>query len=289
MTVKPKLQALSHADLGGILALNATTGWTMNRDDWLTILTAARMIGHKTADGQVVSCSAMAPYGGDKGAIGGVIVHPDFHRQGLAREMIEHVVGLLPEEDVSFALISTPHGVDLYESVGFKIVDEIWRGFAPTFDVQNAEQLLPEGWRIASSLPVKDLGNIIRLDAELYGAPRIKMIKRRLGQSKTRAFLYDGEDVLQGYALGSEQESITVIGAVAAPNDDMAIALINSLTERAEPRFQVDIPCRHSELIKRLEASGFEWESNSPIMVKGNWKISDHWDRYFALSTQSFL
>lgn len=289
MTVKPKLQALTHADLGGILALNATTGWTMNRDDWLTILTAARMIGHKTPDGEVVSCSAMAPYGGDKGAIGGVIVHPDYHRQGLAREMITHVVGLLPEDDVSFTLISTPHGIELYEAVGFKVVDEIWRGFASSFKLDNAKKLLPEGWRIATSLPVKDLGNIIRLDADLYGAPRIKMVKRRLGQSKTRAFLYDSENILQGYALGSEQENITVIGGVGAPNDDMALALINSVAERADARFQVDIPCRHKDLIQRLEAGGFEWESNSPIMVKGSWDISGHWDRYYALSTQSFL
>ncbi len=286
---KPRLQALTHADLGGILALNATTGWTMNRDDWLTLLTATRMIGHKTSDGQVVSCAALAPFGPDKGSIGGVIVHPDFQRQGLAKEVLGRIVDLLPADQVSFCLISTPTGVGLYESLGFKVVDEIWRGFAPSFTIDAAEGLIPKGWMIKDSLPVKDLGNIIRLDEELYGAPRIKMIKRRLGQSPARAFLYDDENNLKGYALGSPQEGITVIGGVAAPNDDTALALVHSITERSDARYQVDIPCRHDSFIKRLEKAGFEWESNSPIMVKGDWAISDHWDQYFALSTQSFL
>ncbi|MTI10139.1 GNAT family N-acetyltransferase [Curvivirga aplysinae] len=286
---RPRLIPLSHANLGALLALNATTGWSLNREDWLTLLTSARLIGHVNDKEEIVTCGAITPFSADKGSIGCVITHPDYKRQGLGKELIERIVGLLPEENVSLCLISTDVGQGLYEQFGFKKVDEITRGFAKTFNAGKIEELLEEGCSIRESLPVKDLGTLLRLDADRFGAPRIKMVKRRMGQSKYRAFLYDAENELQGYALGSEQEGITVIGGLTAPNEDMALALVQSIADRAEPQYQVDIPVMHKSLIERMRKAGMDWVETAPIMIRGDWDITAGWDQYFALSTQSYL
>lgn len=287
MNTKLPLDSLTGSDIKDLLRLTQATGWDFTADEWWTLLVAGRVIGHRNAAGEVISCGGIVPYGPDFAVIGGVITDPSRQKQGLGRQLMDRLLTMMPTDtDVTFSLLATAAGRPLYEKLGFRHAGHLWKAAAQ--GPLNKPDVTSD-WRLTESLPMKDLNALGRLDAERFGRPRGKFIQRRLGQAEARAFLYDSSDTLLGYAMGVTRGERMLIGPVSAPGPDEAAILIQSIASRHEGPLRIDVPDRHASIIEKCEALGFSKEADCLMMVRGEAGIAENWDRYYAVAAQAYL
>lgn len=96
-------------------------------DDQATLLEQGNMRGMVAADGALVAMSALVPEGQARTAhrayIGAFIVHPDFHGQGVARELLVHLKAEAKARGIwqleLFVNEQNNAAITLYEAQGF--------------------------------------------------------------------------------------------------------------------------------------------------------------------------
>jgi GNAT superfamily N-acetyltransferase len=119
------LRCLTRRDLADLQVLSESAGWNQVPADWERLLRLApdTCFGIE-AGGRVVASATVLPYGNRVAWLGMVLTHPQARRQGFARTLLRHVLGLpLP----ALMLDATVEGQPLYESLGFVPVREIYR------------------------------------------------------------------------------------------------------------------------------------------------------------------
>ena len=204
-----------------------------------------------------------------------VLVREEFRRQGLARAVVLKCLDQVP--GVPQMLVATPYGQPLYESLGFKIAEQIVRLIAA------------EG----TSLPVTgavnrmtdtDLPRVFELDRAIYQADRSQVLRHRWAQVQGGVMLADGS----GYAWKIPQRGGLVLGPVVATSPQDATSLVAHLTAGFPGRIKIEVPERHTELITMLTGAGFVVDSSRPLMLKNVEILPGRREMLFGLASLGF-
>ena len=271
----PPLVQFAAADAPLLLELSESIGWPHEIGDWQTTLAASQVFGHRAVDGKILSSSSIYQFGPTLSALAVVLVREDFRRQGLARaavlKCLDQVTG------VPQMLVSTPFGQPLYESLGFKIAEQIVRLIA----VEGSTLPITGSIR---SMTDADLPRALDLDRAIYQADRSQVLRHRWKQTAGGAMLADGS----GYAWKIPQRGGLVLGPVVATSPQDAASLVAHLTTGFPGRIKIEVPERHAELITILTGAGFVVDSARPLMLKNVEQLPGRRELLFGLASLGF-
>jgi hypothetical protein len=273
--VTPPLVQFTSTDAPSLLELSESIAWPHEIGDWQTTLAASQVFGHRTADGKIVSSASIYQFGPTLSALAVVLVREDFRRQGLARtavlKCLDQVSGI-PQ-----MLVATPFGQPLYESLGFKITEQIVRLIAvqgTSLRVTGAIQPMTEA----------DLPRVLELDRAIYQADRSQVLRHRWHQTAGGVMFADGS----GYAWTIPQRGALVLGPVVASTSRDAASLVAHLTADFPGRIKIEVPERHTELMAILTSAGFVVDSSRPLMLKNVEQLPGRRDLLFGLASLGF-
>ena len=271
----PTLVQLTSADAPSLLELSESIGWPHEIGDWQTTLAASQVFGHRAADGKIVSSSSIYSFGPTLSALAVVLVREDFRRQGLARaavlKCLDQVAG------VPQILVATPFGEPLYQSLGFKAVEQIVRLIA----LQGTS--LPVTGAIRAMTDA-DLPRVLELDREIYQADRSQVLRHRWKQTEGGVMFADGS----GYAWKIPQRGGLVLGPVVATTPHDAASLVAHLTTGFPGRIKIEVPQRHTALMTVLTSAGFVVDSARPLMLKNAEQLPGRRELLFGLASLGF-
>ena len=258
-----------------LLELSESIGWPHEIGDWQTTLAASQVFGHRAADGKILSSSSIYQFGPTLAALAVVLVREEFRRQGLARAAVARCLDQVP--GVAQMLVATPFGQPLYESLGFKIAEQIVRLIA----VQGTS--LPVTGAIVPMTDA-DLPRALELDRAIYQADRSQVLRHRWKQVQAGVMLTDGS----GYAWKIPQRGGLVLGPVVARSPQDAASLVAHLSAGFPGRIKIEVPERHSELMKILTGAGFAVDSSRPLMLKNVAILPGRRELLFGLASLGF-
>jgi predicted N-acetyltransferase YhbS len=280
-----KLVQLSMEDTDALVKLSATLGWDYSPQDLRTIFASGIAYGHKTADGKLVSSAAIFPYERQLASLGMVMVDPDYRRQGLGQAVTKRVLNSLPCSTMPVILVATVQGFPLYEKLGFRTVATVHKWIAPQY--RRIEIANLSGYRI-KPLTAHDFPEVVRLDAEAFGAERNIFLQARFKQAQAGVLLLAEDGTAVGYALAIPGSVVTVLGPVVAPSAELALALIDELARRSKGALRIDVPSEQAELIERLPAGGFKLQSTPPVMLGNADQLPPRNGTLFGIAAQAF-
>lgn len=271
----PPLVQFAPADAPALLELSESIGWPHEIGDWQTTLAASQVFGHRAADGRILSSSSIYQFGSDLAALAVVLVREEFRRQGLARAAVLKCLDQVP--GLPQMLVATPFGQPLYESLGFKIAEQIVRLIA----AEGTSMPLTGGIR---PMTAADLPRVLELDREIYQADRSLVLRHRWAQVESGVILSDGS----GYAWRIPQRGGLVLGPVVATNPQDAANLIAYVTAGFPGRIKIEVPERHTNLMTILTGAGFAVDSSRPLMLKNVEQLPGRRELLFGLASLGF-
>ncbi|MFE9707092.1 GNAT family N-acetyltransferase [Streptomyces sp. NPDC005930] len=271
------IRRLTLRDLTACADLSEDRGWLREEHKWGFLLTAGKGYGIDDPDGGLVAACTVTEYGPPErptlAAIGMVLVAERHARQGVGRRLMRHVVSALGT--VPLTLHATPYGRPLYEELGFKVTGgaEMVRGrFVPGG---------PEPRTATRAATAEDLGAILRLDEEVFGADRTHIVARLPAfADQLRVAEADGRVV--GYAAAWPNMDTHVVGPLIARDTETAKALIGSLAARTDRPLRTDIDVRHGELLAWVKERGLSAVAPNAVMTYGITELPGDWARRFA-------
>ncbi|MEU9520248.1 GNAT family N-acetyltransferase [Streptomyces sp. NPDC048224] len=271
------IRRLTLRDLTACADLSEDRGWLREEHKWGFLLTAGKGYGIDDPDGGLVAACTVTEYGPPErptlAAIGMVLVAERHARQGVGRRLMRHVVSALGT--VPLTLHATPYGRPLYEELGFKVTGgaEMVRGrFVPGG---------PEPRTATRAATAEDLGAILRLDEEVFGADRTHIVARLPAfADQLRVAEADGRVV--GYAAAWPNMDTHVVGPLIARDTETAKALIGSLAARTDRPLRTDIDVRHEELLAWVKERGLSTVAPNAVMTYGITELPGDWARRFA-------
>ena len=273
------LVQLSQRDGKAIMALTALIGWDLGRPDWEAILACGPVFGHKHEDGSLHSTAAIFPSGPSCAVIGAVMVHPDHRRQGLGAQVVQKCLGLLAKES-SAHLVSTPVGDKLYEQLGFKTIGETLHLEIDGAALSCAEEL--------PAIRVRDLVNVVKLDATAFGGQRYGLLKRRISQSDKSAVIEDDAGQTIAFALAVPRPDALQIGPIIAPDCQSALRLVNFLAAGHPGTIRLIVPASQSDFLEQLKQLGFKEGRRSLVKSLDAKPLPGLRANYMALDSHCF-
>lgn len=271
------IRRLTRSDLLACADLSEDRGWPREEHKWGLLLTAGKGYGIDDPAGGLITACVVTEYGPqerpDLAAIGMVLVAERHARQGVGRRLMRHV--LAEHAPTPLTLHATPNGRPLYEELGFKATGraEMLVGrFAPTGPPPSVAT------RAATA---EDLAEILRLDEEVFGADRTRMLARLPAfADQLRVAVTDGRIV--GYAGAWPNMDTHVVGPLVARDTETAKSLVASLAAHTDRRLRTDIDVRHEELLGWLKAQGLESVAFNSVMTYAIPGLPGDWTRRFA-------
>jgi GNAT superfamily N-acetyltransferase len=271
------IRRLTPRDLAACADLSENRGWPREEHKWGFLLTAGKGHGIDDPDGGLLAVYVVTEYGPrerpDLAAVGMVLVAERHARQGVGRRLMRHVVSTMGTTPLT--LHATPYGRPLYEELGFKVTGraEMLRGsFTPGG---------PEPRVVTRSATAEDLGSILRLDEEVFGADRTHIITR-LPAFADQLRVAEENGRIVGYTAAWPNMDTHVVGPLIARDTKTAKALLASLAAHTERPLRIDIDVRHEELVAWAQERGLKSVSSNAVMTYGITELPGDWTRRFA-------
>ncbi|WP_284286059.1 GNAT family N-acetyltransferase [Alicyclobacillus fastidiosus] len=278
------LDELYEKDIQQLIRLSESVGWDYDESEIRTIMISGLVYGHKTMAGEIVSCAAIIPYGDNLASLGMVIVHPNYRRLGLGKEVTIRCIQSVPRS-VPIMLIATPEGKPMYERLGFKSVDSIQKYLCDSYHPPRNTDVID--YSFAPYHP-SHLPGIIKLDQSACGANRKKFLSVRVQQAKQAITVQNREGDIVGYAFSIQGTVNLIIGPVVAPNYKVASHLLHKLAIANESRLRIDIPKEQGEFGSILVERGFQMVSSPPIMLLNGDDLPARDRTLFGIAAQVF-
>ncbi len=211
-------------------------------------------------EGRIVA-TGMATVNGDVGWVGSIFVDEACRGRGYGRAMTERACAAIEAAGCrTQALMASPLGKPLYDSMGFRTDDEyVILAAGPLADAPGA----PSG-RILRPMQPADLPGVSRLDALATGENREKLIHSLAGGG----WVVESEAGIGGFTLSILPDSATVIAS--DPGD--ALALLDQVRHTAGGRAPVvhaGVPASNAAGVAELEDHGWERQFQTPRMLRG--------------------
>ncbi len=197
-----------------------------------------------------LAAAAILTRSGPVASVSMVVVAERFARQGLGRRVVRSAVEAAGDAVVS--LYSTQTARPLYESLGFAADGgcDNYRG-----------EFVDDGGAASRPLGPADVARVYEMDGATQGFARKDLLNRMLFEAEY-AHVTD-----QGYALGTRYGETTVIGPVAAADEDEARALLRGLARDAGGVLRLAVDHRFPALAAWCEARGLAKRSTAPRLV----------------------
>jgi len=237
-------------DLDGVMQRAYGTSSFRRQLEWYA---AAQPDGFVVAEegGTIVGTGCAIAYPAARyGWIGLVATDPVHERRGVGRLVTERVAEVLAAHGCASVLDASVAGGPLYARMGF--VDHgVTRVFTATGPVRAGRAAV----QLLDSNDVATVADVVRFDAEAFGADRRRLLGVVLGQNRDRAAVVRNDDgVITGYVVAQE----AVIGPLVATDEGSVTALASfalGLPWDLPPRISTPPESSHRNA---LEALGFE-------------------------------
>jgi predicted N-acetyltransferase YhbS len=194
--------------------------------------------------------------------VGLMAVHPEAQRQGIGMALMRFLLDKLEQQGVRLVTLdASKMGRPLYDRLGFIPYDETITFQRPVDIHGNAKPCQPQ------IISMRDLGEIIQADKEIFGADRRKLFQVLLDQFPGRAFLQrDAAGRLVGYLFAQKYR----IGPWVMLSPGWAEELFSAaLTLPYEGIISATIPGGNLEAIGLLQRVGFKQVRTNRHMCRG--------------------
>ncbi|HEY5633504.1 MAG TPA: GNAT family N-acetyltransferase [Burkholderiaceae bacterium] len=291
---------LDEDDVPGALALSDASGWNQTAEDWLQFLRHGRVLGVRSALGEIVATGAALPYDASQGWISMVLVTPAWRHRGLATELLNDCVSQLRARGITPVLDATPAGEQVYRRLGFAggLGFERWEAglgsgpsaavparAAPGPGAAGSARGLASAQQAARRAGIEDIDAFAALDAGASRIARRFLLESFLSRRDTRAWMSgDGE----GFVIARAGRRATQVGPLVAADEAAATALLDTALAHVVGPVFIDVPTRWQALSHWLDQRGFRRQRSFLRMALGGTAALGGSDRLFAVAGPEF-
>ena len=251
-----KIRKMTRDDIPAAMRLKDAEKWNQTLSDWDILLGSDSNINFVAEkDGLVVGTVTAINYANEVAWIGMMIVDKAYRGQGISNLLLNAAIEKLKKTGCRcIKLDATPAGQPVYKKLGF--VDEyaLVRMTNPNLNTAflGSSEMLP------GSAQEKDIGDIVALDKEVFGANRKILVEPLIQEFPQKVKVLIRDDQVTGFALGRDGKRFNQIGPVSASSLPDVIALITlaASTLNGKP-VVVDVLESRANLIAWLESLGF--------------------------------
>lgn len=269
------------ADIDAGLALCRASGWNQTAADWRTFLTTAPQGAIVAVEGtRVVGSAATLPYGSFTW-VSMVLVEPAARGRGVGSALLARILTRVPADSIA-RLDATPLGEPIYRKLGFEPEQGLARWSCARPVLQPASGPVR---RLASS----DWPAIASLDADVFGASRVRLLERLAAEAPDLAWVSEERGRLRGFVLGRPGHVRDHIGPLVADTSETARPLFEAALAGVSARGAlIDVPDRQTRWRPTLEARGFTIERPFLRMARGSRATPGDPSRVFAATGPEF-
>jgi len=267
-------------DIPDAMRLKDEAGWNQTARDWERFLSASPDGCFVAEDKRrVVGTSATIIYEGRFAWIGMVVVDPLHRGNGLGTALLERAIQHLDSCRVPcMKLDATPQGKLLYKKFGFVSEYEIERWM---LNRQPEKQGLGK--------PPAAIGDVIRLDREVFGADRSMLLRSLAEEAPEFTLVAEHEAEILGYAFGRRGSRADHMGPWMAGNGDVAAALLDKfLHVSGKELVFVDCVSGNRWAVPLVKARGFEFSRPLTRMFRGTNRYPGKPEKLFAILGPEF-
>jgi len=255
MAKHARIRLLTVNDIPLTMRLSSLAGWNQTADDWGILLELApRGCFCIDIHGEPVATATLLLYGRWLGWIGMVLTHPNHRRQGLARQLLEHVLVCADSLAIrTLKLDATDQGQSLYQSLGFKV-----------------EQAVERWSRPALAAPRRKVAG---LSGELRNRPEIDMVAFEADRSELLAKLEHRGNCFanaRGFLFTRPGRSSAYLGPCIATEVEAADdLLLRALENPSVSQWSWDLLPRNCHAVALATKLGFTPQRRLTRMIRG--------------------
>jgi GNAT superfamily N-acetyltransferase len=262
-----RLKTLAISDILQALELSGAEGWNQTGKDWKFLMEHPGNVCLAVEDnGKIVGTATAMIYENKVAWIGMVLVEKGHRGRGYSKLLLTEMLKRL-KAIKTIKLDATPAGQPVYQKFGFRnervinrmILESPLTNFP---DLVNGNRTT----RIQSS----DIPEIIKYDAEIFGARRNQLIEYLVRENPENIWLVKQNSVLKGLALGRKGTRFFHIGPVLADSEKETRMLLSQMINMS-PQMPVvaDVFEDKKDLTNGLVNIGFKKQRQYIRMVLG--------------------
>ena len=207
-------------------------------------------------------------------SLGIMNVHPDYFGHGVARALLDHVIGYADRDEKPLRLVSSAMNMDsfsLYTRAGF-VPREAYQDMTVGVP-EDGFPHRPPGSQNIREATLDDVEPMSILEMDLVGIHRDKDFKFFIDNAdgQWHVSIYENSNgKIDGFMASSAYSACNMIGPGAAKTPEQAAALIAAELDRHRGRSPVMlIPADRSELVQQMYAWGAKNCETHFIQVRG--------------------
>ncbi|MCI0635213.1 MAG: GNAT family N-acetyltransferase [Actinobacteria bacterium] len=163
-------------------------------------------------------------------ALGIMNVHPNYFGKGIARQLLDRVIGFADEEGKTLRLVSSVMSLDslsLYTRAGF-VPSRVYQDLVVTVPEKGFHESLPLADRVRNAT-LDDVDAMVGLELDVSGISRVKDYRYFIENAQGfwhASVVEDGRGGLDGYLASIGHPLFNEIGPGVARNEEAGAALL---------------------------------------------------------------
>lgn len=262
------IRQMRQSDILGANGLKKAENWNQTKEDWQMLLSLyPELCLVACVDKMIVGTVTATNYGNQVAWIGMMLVSKDFRGLGISGQLLKTIVANL-RECRSIKLDATPAGYPVYQKLGLNQELQIHRMVTSKVCLGITEAHEGSARRIQES----DMIAIQKMDLEVFGADRGRLLEILFKRNKEWAWLVERENKVVGFALVRPGCNYAQIGPLYADTIEDAKGLVTHISEQFVGQcLAVDVLSDKSEFKSLLISFGFSIQrSFARMFLKSN-------------------
>jgi GNAT superfamily N-acetyltransferase len=263
---------MAEGDLADGLRLSRASGWNQTLEDWRLLLSLGPGLFRVAAiDSRVVASGGAVRYGEALAWICMILVEPEARGRGLGTrvfdEVLDRVRRLVDAGELrAVGLDATPAGHGIYAQRGFQDAGGLVRMKVKGSDLESC----PSCESKIQDLTPADLGPVLALDRDVFGADRSAVLQTALASAPGLARVAREGERVRGYCFGRHGDHSDHVGPVVAESPAVARDLVAACLARPRSRPLILDARVETEWLATLAGLGFREQRPFTRMVLGD-------------------